>query len=783
MDAQAQTGTPPSTLSLLDASSGPDASSPPGASSPPDAGFRSEIRISSHWVTGALLALGVILFAVSQHLSELPNRLVGQDLALLLVVSSIVSWLLALWKPLAGRWAVLAALLLVATLSSTWLRTPGPLALLTVPVLLAAALIGLPAMALVATAGSALLLWVPYTVPSEPITIAALLLSIWATVGAMVAVYRPVYRVMRWAWQGYERTQQTLEQARRRQVELRQALEDLAQANLQLTRLNVVAQGLRQAAEDARTAKEQFVANVSHELRTPLNMIVGFSEMILQAPQAYGEHLPATLLADLSVIRRNAEHLSELIDDVLDLSQIEAGQMALTKEYVPFDEIVQAALVAVRPLYESKGLTLDVEMPGELPPLFCDRTRVREVLLNLLSNAGRFTERGGVRVRVSLQGGTLWVSVADTGPGIAADGVRKLFQPFQQADGSIRRRYGGTGLGLSISKGFIEMHGGEIGVESKPGTGTTFTFSLPLNTATPASDDFARWLVPNWEYLQRTRPSAAPKAVVRPRLVVLEAGTSLQRLLTRYLDGTEIVAVETWDSALDELTASPSQALLINELSIERTMARLKTTPLPHDTPVLVCSVPGLDRATGALGVSDYLVKPIARDALLAALDRADGQHPVDGQHPADRKHPAEMGGRTVLIVDDEPEALRLFRRMLDSSGRGYRVLRARDGQKALHMLRQHQPDVLLLDLVMPNMDGFELLEIKRHDPALRDIPTIVISARDPAGQPIVSKAMTVTRENGLSARQLVACIRTLSELFAPVGPSADRAPATATAG
>jgi signal transduction histidine kinase/DNA-binding response OmpR family regulator len=739
-----------------------------------------EMCLSPHWVTGALLALGVALFVASQLLPGLPDRLVGQDLALLLTVASGLIWTLSLWRPLAGRWAIPVTLLIAIALSSRWLQTPGPLVLLPVPVSLSAALIGLPATGLVAVLASATLLWVQPDAMPDTLLAIALLLAIWATAGTMVAIYGPVHRVMRWAWQGYERTQRALEQARQRQVELRQALEDLAQANLQLTRLNVVAQRLRQAAEDARTAKEQFVANVSHELRTPLNMIVGFSEMILQAPQAYGDRLPPALLADLSVIRRNAEHLAELIDDVLDLSQIEAGQMALTKEHVHFAEVVQAAVVAVRPLFESKGLTLETDLPEDLPDVFCDRTRIREVLLNLLSNAGRFTERGGVRLCVSVREENLWVSVADTGPGIAADGVRKLFEPFQQADGSIRRRYGGTGLGLSISKGFIEMHGGEIGVESKESVGTTFTFCLPLVSATPAGGDFSRWLVPDWEYLQRTRPSAAPKTVVRPRLVICEEGRALQRLLSRYLDGAEIVPAETWEDALEELASTPSQALLLNELSLAGTMARLKSTSLPHDTPVLVCSVPGIDRAADALGVSDYLVKPISRDALLAALDDLETSE-LEGipTHAG----PAKTGHKTILIVDDEPEALRLFRRMLDSSGRNYRVLRARDGQRALHLLRQHQPDIVLLDLVMPNMDGFELLEAKRRDPALRDIPTIVISARDPAGQPIVSNALTVTRENGLSARQLVTCIKSLSELFAPTDPLADRAPTAAPVG
>ena len=172
-------------------------------------------------------------------------------------------------------------------------------------------------------------------------------------------------------------------------------LEDLASANVQLARLNQLAQGMRHAAEDARRAKEEFVANVSHELRTPPNMIVGFSEMMLQAPQTYGKKIPSALLADLAVIQRNSQHLSSLIDDVLDLSQIEVGKMALTKERVAFQEVVQAAVTAVRPLFDSKGLHLKTEVPGDLPLVFCDRTRIREVVLNLLSNAGRFTEHGG----------------------------------------------------------------------------------------------------------------------------------------------------------------------------------------------------------------------------------------------------------------------------------------------------------------------------------------------------------------------------------------------------
>lgn len=294
---------------------------------------------------------------------------------------------------------------------------------------------------------------------------------------------------------------------------------------------------MHQVAEEARRAKEQFVANVSHELRTPLNMIVGFSEMIIQAPKAYGAALPAALRADLDVILRNAQHLASLINDVLDRSQVEAGRMALTRERVALPEIIDEARSGVERLYGSKGLYLRVEVPAELPPVFCDRTRIREVLLNLLTNAARYAEQGGVDLHAWQEGSDVIVSVADTGPGIAPEDAGKLFAPFQQLDGSIRRRYGGSGLGLAISKDFVELHGGKMWLESEKGRGSTFFFRLPIEPLALPDSPAWRWLDAEWEYRQRTRPAAIPSAAVTPRLLVVEEGTALQRLLGRYLGG------------------------------------------------------------------------------------------------------------------------------------------------------------------------------------------------------------------------------------------------------
>ena len=226
------------------------------------------------------------------------------------------------------------------------------------------------------------------------------------------------------------------------------------------------------------------------------------------------------------------------MDDVLDLSQVEAGRMALSKEWTRLPEIVRAAAIAVRAALPGQGPLPRADCDRDLPLVLCDGTRIRQVLLNLLSNAGRFTEQGGVHVRAWSAGTEVIVSVRDTGPGISAQDIGKLFEPFQQLDGSTRRRHGGSGLGLSISRQFVEMHRGRMWVESQPGQGTTFFFSLPLEMSIPAasSDGALRWFHPDHEVQARTRRSKAPVAAPVPRFVLLEHGQTLGRLFGRQMD-------------------------------------------------------------------------------------------------------------------------------------------------------------------------------------------------------------------------------------------------------
>ncbi len=691
-------------------------------------------------------------------------------LGMSLMVLALIVWVVLARCYPAGAWLLIAGCV-VAALWAFWLYPLGSVAaLLALPAGLSVFLIGSAGGALTAASCSLLVFATSSTWPAiQGISLVAVLAAIWGTTALIWISLHPVRQAIEWSWASYERARRLLEEAREQRVELKEAQEDLVQANQELARLSDRLKAMAQMAEEARRAKEEFVANVSHELRTPLNMIIGFSEMITQAPQVYGAALPPALLADIAAIQRNSRHLASLVDDVLDLSQIEAGRMALSKEWSSMREIVESAVQAVRALFDSKGLSLRIEIPPDLPQVFCDSVRIRQVVLNLLSNAGRFTDQGGVQVRVWREEDEVLVSVADTGPGIALRDQEKLFEPFYQLDNSIRRRHGGSGLGLSISKRFVEMHGGKMWLESEVGVGTTVYFSLPLAVPSlipAAGDGVTRWFSAYHPYEARTRRSKAPSPKPLPRFVVLEQGQTLHRLLSWYMDNVELVPVRAVEEALEEMARSPAQALIVNDPSLrQRPLALEHLAELPYDTPAVTCWVPGEDEAAERLGVVRYLVKPVTRDVLLSVLE--------------------DLGGdvRTVLLVDDDPEALQLFSRMLASAGRGYRVLRASSGQQALGLLRERRPDVMLLDLVMPGMNGFEVLQMKSQDPDLQRVPVVVISAKDPMGEPIVSSTLTVTRGGGLSARELVTCIQSLSEMLSSSKRSADRARQGTSAG
>jgi signal transduction histidine kinase/CheY-like chemotaxis protein len=569
----------------------------------------------------------------------------------------------------------------------------------------------------------------------------------WVSTSALLVVTE-------WSLFSSARAREKMEEARQQQQELKEMQQDLLHGNRELARLSDRLKALHQVAEEARRAKEEFVANVSHELRTPLHIILGFSEVITQSPHVYGSRLPPALLADVTTIQRSSRHLARLVDDVLDLSQVEAGRLALSKEWTSLREIVDEAATAVRALFESKQLTLDIEIQPDVPPVFCDSTRISQVILNLLSNAGRYTDGGNVRIGVWRDSDEVIVRVADTGPGIAPEDQARVFEPFHQPERSIRRA-GGRGLGLSISKRFVDLHGGRIWIESTPGVGTAISFSLPLEAPLPdissRSSDWRRWLGTSEQYETLRQHKKVPAPAVTPRYVLLEQGDALGRLFSRFVSGTEIVPVSNPEDAVRELDRSPARALIVNTPSPDDGLTGgADLSSLPYGTPTILCWVPGAEEAARRLGVVRYLVKPVAREALLQTLESL-------GEDV-----------RRVLLVDDDPEVLQLLSRLLSSAQRRYDVLLARSAERALSMLRRRRPDVMLLDLSMPGSAGITVLLEKGRDATLRDIPVIAVSSSDPTGSPIVIDRITVTRGGGLSVGDLLVCVQSISEILSP---------------
>ncbi|MGB9578499.1 MAG: ATP-binding protein, partial [Halothiobacillaceae bacterium] len=452
----------------------------------------------------------------------------------------------------------------------------------------------------------------------------------------------------------------------------------------------------------------------------------------MESPEIYARELPTALLADVAAIKRNSEHLANLVDDVLSLAEVDAGRMRLSPETITVQDLAAEAAKIVEPFFAQKGLFLKVEVPGDLPPVYADRLRMRQVLLNLLTNAGRFTEQGGATIKAKLGAGLIEVRVSDTGPGISQEALSKLFEPFKQADSSIRRRYGGTGLGLALSKRFVELHGGKIWIESAPGQGTTVVFTLPVQP--PPAETPQRWFSPYHDYTPRERSGAVSIAKGKPCVVVLEWGEMLPRLMRRYLDDLEPLTVKDWAEAKTAVEAHSAVALVVNEATVSPT-EDATLAQFAFDIPILRCHVPQPQPRWATPQIVDYLVKPIQREVLLEKVQSCGN------------------GIRTVLLADDDAEARQLFGRILASAGNGYRVLYAMDGRSTLEMLRERGPDLLLLDLVMPNGDGFFVLEVMQREEALRRIPVIIISALDVEREPITSRELVVTRQQGLSAR------------------------------
>jgi signal transduction histidine kinase/CheY-like chemotaxis protein len=576
----------------------------------------------------------------------------------------------------------------------------------------------------------------------------------------MAALYYPVRRRSAWADEYFRHAQRFLEEAHEHRAKLERAHDELAHANRQLTLLNERITGLRLIAEEAQKAKTRFVARVSHEFRTPLNMIIGLVDLMVESPEMYDVTLSPRMREDLKTVHRNCGHLADMVNDVLDLTRIEADRMVLHKERVDIRSVMENATDVVRPLLTGKHLALQISIPDNVPEVYCDRTRIEQVVLNLMSNAARYTEAGGISVAVTQQNQHVLVSVKDTGPGIPPEDVERIFEPFCQGTSDLWRDKGGSGLGLSISKQFVELHGGRMWVESELGRGTTFSFDLPISAPIAPLTRPGHRIREDWIWYQHLPKPSLPESHFNARFVTCDEMGHLAAWLKLYTAEVEIVDAPDPDQAIKTLQQTPAHAVLLNAATLESAWPLVQAvTRQVSGTPIIGCSVPPAferARASGALG---HLIKPVTRADLKQALKAAG--HPV----------------RRVLVVDDDPSALQLFSSMLHVCDPSLEIVTAAGGQEALGQLRGAPPDLMLLDIVMPDMDGWQVLEAMTHDEEVPKVPTFFVSAQDPSDQPPTSGFLLATMDKGLSLSQLLRCSLEISKLLLQPEGALDPAP------
>jgi signal transduction histidine kinase/DNA-binding response OmpR family regulator len=464
--------------------------------------------------------------------------------------------------------------------------------------------------------------------------------------------------------------------------------------------------------EVASHYKSEFLANMSHELRTPLNAIIGYSEMLEEEAQDLG-HEP--FIPDLQKINGAGKHLLSLINNILDLSKIEAGKMDLYLENFEIISMVKEVIATVKPLIEKNANTLKLHYADDLGQMRSDVTKVRQMLFNLLSNASKFTARGTIALQVGRErvNGVEWISfsVSDTGIGMTSEQTSRLFQAFTQADTSTTRKYGGTGLGLAISRQFCHIMGGEITVSSTPGEGSTFTVRLPAIVTESKAD-----VLPRSEETASTTEQVSEGA---PIVLLIDDDPTVHDLVKRFLnkEGLKMIGARSGEEGI-RLAKELNPAVITLDVLMPgmdgwAVLTKLKADPALSEIPVIMLTIMDEKQMGYALGAADYLTKPIDWERLAAVLRRYECARP-----PC-----------PVLVVEDDPVMREMLRRRLEKEG--WTVIEAENGRVALGRMGQSRPDLILLDLMMPEMDGFQFLDEIRGREDWHSIPVIVITAKE----------------------------------------------------
>jgi len=480
----------------------------------------------------------------------------------------------------------------------------------------------------------------------------------------------------------------------------------------------------KEASELANRTKSLFLANMSHELRTPLNAIVGYSEMLQE--EAIEQNLDS-FGADLGKIHASGRHLLALINDILDLSKIEAGKMDLFLESFDLNELIDDVASTVKPMVQKNSNTLHIERAADLGGMHADQIKVRQALYNLLSNAAKFTREGSVTLNAERldMDGVEWIvfRVTDTGIGLSSDKVVRLFQNFTQADASTTRRFGGTGLGLALTRRFCQMMGGDVTVHSEPGNGSTFTIQLPATVREPRTDrsgdsgEGSPALVMGRD--RTSDPLPAPGTCV----LVIDDDPSQRDLMRRFLskEGFFVRCADNGEEGLrlarQLMPIAITLDVMMPEMDGWAVLEELKSDPRLHEIPVIMLTMVDDPERGLALGAADYLTKPVDRRRLSKILERYSCARP-----PC-----------PILVVDDDPANRASMRKILEKQG--WRVTEVENGEVGLAAMEKERPSLIFLDLMMPVMDGFTFADRVRAHPEWRSIPIVVVTARDLTGE------------------------------------------------